>query len=62
MGKNRQLRKRIAGQLRTIAKHQAKIEQEYGKAAPNIVLIRKWEKDIDIARRAVRQLEDRLEK
>ena len=62
MGKKKQLRKRIAGQLKTIAKDQAKIEQEYGKPTPNIVLIRKWEKDIDIARRAVRQLEDRLDK
>ena len=62
MGKNKQLRKRIVGQLRTIGKHQAKIEQELSKPTPNVVAIEKWEKDIDIARKRMRQLEERLEK
>ncbi len=62
MGKNKDLRKRIAGQLRTIGKHQGKIEQELKKPTPDMNLIRKWERDIDIARRAVRKLEERLEK
>ena len=61
MGKNKQLRKRITGQLRTIAEHQAKIKRELTKPNPNFPRIRKWEKDIDIARRAVRKLEQRLE-
>jgi len=62
MGKNKQLRARIVGQLRTIGKHQAKIENELRKPTPNMVAIRKWEKDIDIARKRMRELEERLEK
>ena len=61
MGKNKQIRKRIKGHFRTIAEHQAKIERERAKPNPNVLTIRKWEKDIDIARRAVRKLEERLE-
>lgn len=61
MGRNKQLRKRITGQLRTIAEHQAKIERELAKPNPNLLRIGKWQKDIDIARRAVRKLEQRLE-
>jgi hypothetical protein len=60
MGRNKQLRKRIAGQLRVIAPHQEKIEQELLKPAPDMGFIRKWEREIDIARRKVRKLEERL--
>jgi hypothetical protein len=62
MGKNKEIKKRITGQLRTIAKHQSKIESELKKPAPDFILIRKWEKDIDIARNRMRKLEERLEK
>ena len=48
--------------MKNIARHEAKIEQELNKAQPDMLLIRKWEGDIDIARRVVRQLEERLEK
>jgi hypothetical protein len=41
MGKNKQLRKRIEGQLRNITKYQAKIQRENAKLNPNMVLIRK---------------------
>lgn len=62
MGRNKQLRKKISGHMKNIARHEAKIEQELNKAQPDMLLIRKWEGDIDIARRVVRQLEERLEK
>ncbi len=62
MGKNKQFRKRIAGQLRVIAIHQQKIEAELRKLAPNLGRIQKWEREIDIARKNVRKLEDQLEK
>jgi len=61
MGRNRHLRKLIAGQLRTIGRHQQKIETELQKDPPNLTRIRKWEKDIDIARKTMRRLEERLE-
>jgi len=61
MGRNKHLRKVIAGQLRTIARHERKIETELEKESPNLARIRKWEKDIDIARRTMRRLEEKLE-
>lgn len=62
MGRNKQLRKRIAGQLRVIALHQEKIEAELRKRTPDSGYIRKWEREIDIARKTVRKLEEQLEK
>jgi hypothetical protein len=62
MGRNKQLRKRIAGQLRVIAAHRQKIEAELRKPTPDSGYIRKWEREIDIAREAVRKLEELLEK
>jgi hypothetical protein len=62
MGRNKHLRKLIAGQLATIAKHEHKIKGELGKEFPNLPRIRKWEKDIDIARRTMRRLEEKLER
>ncbi len=60
MGKNKDVRKRIAGQLRTISRHQKKVQNELDKLTPNLGYIRKWEKEIDIARKRVRELEERL--
>ena len=62
MGTNKQLRKRIAGQRRVIAVHQEKIETELRKPAPDSGTLRKWEREIDIARKNVRKLEERLGK
>lgn len=62
MGRNRQLRKRIAGQLRVIAAHEMKIEAELRKSVPDMGYIRKWRSEIDTARGNVRKLEEQLEK
>ncbi len=62
MGKNKQLRKRIRGLLGHLAVHQQKIRRELEKATPNAEAIRGWEREIDIARKSVRKLEERLEK
>ena len=62
MGKNKQLRKRIAGQLRAIAAHQEKIEAELSQATPDSGYITKWQREIDIARKNVRKLSEQLEK
>jgi len=61
MGKNKQTRKRIAGQMTTIAKHQRKIQEELGKPTPDVGYIRKWETEIDVAREKIKTLEKRLE-
>jgi len=62
MGRNKQLRKRIAGQLRVIAAHQRKIEAELREPTPDRGYIRKWEWEIDIARENVRKLNEQLDK
>jgi hypothetical protein len=62
MGKNKHIRTLIAGQLRTITRHQRKIEEEVAKPSPNVGHIRGWEREIDNARRKVRKLEERLGK
>ncbi len=62
MSKNKHTRKAIAGYLRTVVRHQEKIEQEVQKARPDAGFIKKWEKEIDAARKQVRKLERRLEK
>lgn len=62
MGRNRQLRKRIAGLMRTVLVHEKKIEAELRKPTPDLGYIRKWEREIDIARNHVRKLEEQLEK
>jgi hypothetical protein len=62
MGRNKQLRKRIAGQLRVIATHQEKIEAELRRPTPDSGYIRKWHREIDIARKNVRKLSEQLEK
>jgi hypothetical protein len=62
MGKNKQLRKRIAGQLRVIAGHEEKIEAELRRPTPDLGYITKWRHEIDIARKNVRKLSEHLEK
>jgi len=62
MGRNKQTRKGIVGQLRTIQRHQEKIEAELRKPLPDAGRLRTWQKEIDIARARVRKLEKRLEK
>jgi len=62
MGRNKQLRKRIAGQLRVIARHREKIESELHRPAPDLGYITKWRHEIDIARNNVRKLSEQLEK
>jgi hypothetical protein len=62
MGKNKQLRRRIAGLLRNISRHQARIESELRKTSPNAEWIRGWEREIDTARNDVRRLEKKLER
>jgi hypothetical protein len=62
MGKNKQLRKRMAGQLRVISTHEKKIESEARKPLPDMGYIRKWKREIDAARNNMRKLAEQLEK
>ena len=60
MGKNKQLRKRIAGQRAVIAVHEKKIEAELRKPAPDMGYVKKWKREIDTPRNNVRKLEEQL--
>ena len=62
MGKNVQLRERIAGQMRVIVQHEMKIEAELRKPVPDMGHIRKWRREIDTAQSNMRKLEEQLEK
>ncbi|ALJ91204.1 hypothetical protein TO73_1361 [Thermus aquaticus Y51MC23] len=46
MGKNKHLRKRLAGLEHQILRHHQKIQAELEKASPDWGLIGKWEKEI----------------
>jgi hypothetical protein len=43
-----------------IREHEEKIGAELRKSAPDIRLIRKWERDIDRAQKLMRELEEKL--
>jgi len=60
MGRNKHIRKRIAGQQRVIREHEDKIAEELRQSTPDIRLIRKWERDVDKAQRLMRDLEEKL--
>jgi hypothetical protein len=62
MGRNKQLRKRIAGQRRVIARHEEKIEVELRQPNPDRGYITKWQREIDIAQKNVGKLREQLEK
>ena len=60
MGRNRKLRKRVAGLEEQIALHHAKIERERAKAALDQRLLRKWEKDIVVWEKQIARLKAKL--
>ncbi len=62
MGINKHTRELIAGQQRTMARHEQKIQDERRKPTPNFDSIRQWEREIDNARKRVRKLMERLER
>ena len=62
MGRNKDLRKKIAGQERVIADHVAKIHRENGKPHPDDDAIRGWEREIEAARRRLEILTRRLKR
>ena len=60
MGKNKDLRKRIAGEKVVIAKHRAWIDAELAKPYPDRRGIAKWEKDIARHERILVKLQAKL--
>ncbi len=62
MGRNKELRKKIAGQERVIADHMAKIRREHAKPHPDDDVVRGWEREIEAARKKLENLTRRLER
>jgi hypothetical protein len=62
VGRNKKLRKHIAGRRYQIELHRQKIVEEQAKPSPDWRLIRKWEKDIAIFAREIEELQARLKR
>ncbi len=62
MGRNRQMRRKIAGRERVIDRHQEKIRAESAKAHPDDLLIDGWKREIEIHRKAIEKLVRRLKR
>lgn len=62
MSKNKDIRKKIAGQLKAIAEHESKIAAELAKSNPDQILIAIWQKHIANARVQIAKLERQLKK
>ncbi len=62
MGRNKDLRVRIAAQLRVIRMHEAKIRKERMKPQPDEDLIDFWQREIRVARDRIMHFERRLKR
>lgn len=60
MGRNKDLRKRIAGLEDIIAAHEVKIQAELGKGKPDEAMIAYWEQEIASWKATVARLSRRL--
>ncbi len=62
MGRNKDLRKRIAGLEDIIVAHEVKIRAELAKANPDETLIASWEREIATWKATVARLTRRLKR
>jgi hypothetical protein len=62
MGRNKDLRKKIAGRRRMIERHEAKIRGELAKPHPDDSLIAHWRSEIVAVEEKVTELIRRLER
>jgi len=62
MGRNKDLRARIAGQQRVIEKHENKIRQERLKPLADEGLISGWQREIEAAKTRIQHLTRRLKR
>ncbi|MBI1742690.1 hypothetical protein HYR54_06440 [Candidatus Acetothermia bacterium] len=60
MGRNKKLRKRVAGLEEQITLHRAKIAHERMESAPDRQLLRKWAKDITVWEKQIARLKAKL--
>ncbi len=62
MGRNRDLRKKIAGEERTRLNHERRLQLELAKADPDSELIGFWRREINAAKKRIARLTRRLER
>ena len=62
MGRNKELRKRIAAQREVIEDHEEKIRRERMKPMPNESYIRGWRREINTATEKIEDLVRRLKR
>ncbi len=62
MGRNKVLRRKIAGYQSTIEEHEAKIRAELTKTHPNEDYIRGWRREIEIHKADIERLTRRLKR
>ncbi len=62
MGRNQDLRRRIAGSQRMIEEHENKIRRERMKAQPNQDLIAHWQHEIEVRKHHIARLTRRLKR
>jgi hypothetical protein len=62
MGRNRELRKKIASQDEVIRDHEEKIQQERARPQPDEGVIRTWQREIAAARKKIDSYTRRLKR
>jgi hypothetical protein len=62
MGRNKELRKKIAAQREVAEEHEEKIRRERMKPMPNESYIRGWQREINTAREKIERLVRRLKR
>ena len=62
MGRNKDLRKKIAGRRRMIREHEEKIRFELSKPCPDEFLIAHWRSEIKVVEETIIALTRRLER
>lgn len=62
MGRNRELRRKIAAQEKVVEEHEEKIRQERLKPQPDEGVIRTWQREVAAARKKIESLPRRLKK
>jgi hypothetical protein len=61
MGRNKDLRRKIAGRRRVIERHEEKIRAELSKPRPDESLIEHWRSEIQAVKERIADLRRRLE-
>ena len=62
MGRNQDLRRKIAGRQKVIEEHEGKIRSERMKPAPDESLIDHWQREIDARKGEIARLNRRMKR